>query len=204
MNRSRRTAAFAAACLTISLALTALAQPPDATPAPLPAPENTLPLRGVVASSSGAQDAGPPTVESPIPFHPANAVDSLPQTCWAPALLENVVGNGVEETLDLLLARPATVTALTILNGDCASEAAFEASSRPSSLRVLFQYEGSDAFADEINLTLTDGFTDPQTLSLGDHANVTAVRIMITGVFAGDTNKGVPCIAEISVQGAMP
>ena len=187
-------AAVVVAAITIGLAITELGPfaaeeaplPPVAFPADrYPEPPEVLELSGVATLTSA-----PP--EGDRVFSPDRMVDGDPTTAWRAQASSRPVDS--DETVDVLLAAPAWVTALAISNGDHHDPAAYEASGRVQ--RAELRFDGDVL----VGATLLDLGRQRQLVALDTPVLTTAVRLSLVAVLPGVSSPE-PALSSIELRG---
>lgn len=125
-------------------------------------------------------------------FSPDRLVDADPTTAWR---AENTSRPpDTDETIDVLLAAPAWVTALAVSNGDHHDAAAYEASGRTQ--RAELRFDGDVL----IGATLLDLGRQRQLIALDEPVLTTAVRLSLVEVLPGVRFEA-PALSSVEVRG---
>lgn len=166
----------------------------DPSPDPVAAPESPE-LTVAEAEALAVTDVASFTTRAAAEDRsfPAEAVaDGDPETVWHGDADE--LPAGTNETLDLFLAAPAWVTALTFENGDHVDAETYAAYARVR--QVHLHFDGETAF----EVTLLDLGRAMQVVELPEPVLTTAVRLEVLEVFPGGQGTD-PAISSIEVLG---
>ncbi|MGM0616582.1 MAG: NADase-type glycan-binding domain-containing protein [Actinomycetota bacterium] len=125
-------------------------------------------------------------------FAPDRMVDGDPTTAWRAEIAARPPDT--DETIDVLLAAPAWVTALAVSNGDHHDAAAYEASGRTQ--RAELRFDGDVL----IGATLLDLGRQRQLIALDEPVLTTAVRLSLVEVLPGVRFEA-PALSSIEVRG---
>jgi len=150
-----------------------------------PGPPEVLELSGVATLTSAA-----PAGERV--FSPDRLVDGDPLTAWRADA--TVRPPAADETVDVLLAAPAWVTAIAVSNGDHHDPAAYEASGRVQ--RAELWFDGDLV----VGATLLDLGRQRQLLALEEPILTTAVRLSLVEVLAG-VSFDEPALSTVELRG---
>ena len=131
-------------------------------------------------------------------WKPANAADGDESSCWQFSAKKGLKG---KSWLQLDIGSAENVDEIWFKNGFWAyndKQELYSINARPQEVRITFLYNGESKFRDEIRLTLLDeGFTDWQRYQIGNHADVTAIRIAIWSIYKGTTYPNDVCLSEV-------
>ena len=144
-----------------------------------------LELSGVATLTSA------PPAEGRV-FSPDRLVDNDPTTAWRAAITARPPDT--DETIDVLLASPAWVTALALSNGDHHDAEAYEASGRTQ--RAELRFDGDVL----IGATLLDLGRQRQLIALDEPVLTTAIRLSLVEVLPGVRSEA-PALSSIEVRG---
>lgn len=125
-------------------------------------------------------------------FSPDRLVDADPLTAWRADA--TVRPPATDETVDVLLAGPAWVTAIAVSNGDHHDAAAYEASGRVQ--RAELWFDGDLV----VGATLLDLGRQRQLLALEEPILTTAVRLSLVEVLAG-VRHDEPALSTVELRG---
>ena len=125
-------------------------------------------------------------------FSPDRMVDADPLTAWRADAM--VRPPATDETVDVLLAAPAWVTAIALSNGDHHDPAAYEASGRVQ--RAELWFDGDLV----VGATLLDLGRQRQLLALEEPILTTAVRLSLVEVLAG-VRYDEPALSSVELRG---
>ncbi|TVP73641.1 MAG: zinc ribbon domain-containing protein [Nitriliruptor sp.] len=125
-------------------------------------------------------------------FSPDRLVDADPLTAWRADA--GTRPPDTDETVDVLLAAPAWVTAIAVSNGDHHDAAAYEASGRVQRAEVWFD---GDLV---VGATLLDVGRQRQVLALEEPILTTAVRLSLVEVLAG-VRYDEPALSTVELRG---
>lgn len=159
---------------------------------PVPFPAERYPVLGevLVLSDVATLTSAPP--EDDRAFRPEGMVDGDPRTAWRSDPAE--LPEAASETVDLVLERPAWITAIAISNGDHHAVEAYEDAGRIHTADLVFDGEV------RVRARLQDLGRQRQLLSLEEPVLSTAVRLQITEVTGGRATEGA-AVSSIEVQG---
>ena len=150
-----------------------------------PDPPEVLELSGVATLTSAPPDGD-------RVFSPDRLVDGDPLTAWRADA--TVRPPATDETVDVLLAAPAWVTAIAVSNGDHHDAAAYEASGRVQ--RAELWFDGDLV----VGATLLDLGRQRQLLALEEPVLTTAVRLSLVEVLAG-VQHDEPALSTVELRG---
>jgi predicted nucleic acid-binding Zn ribbon protein len=125
-------------------------------------------------------------------FSPDRLVDADPLTAWRADA--SVRPPATTETVDVLLAEPAWVTAIALSNGDHHDTTAYEASGRVQ--RAELWFDGDLV----VGATLLDLGRQRQLLALEEPILTTAVRLSLVEVLAGVDHEE-PALSTVELRG---
>ena len=125
-------------------------------------------------------------------FSPDRMVDADPLTAWRADA--TVRPPATDETVDVLLAAPAWVTAIAVSNGDHHDAEAYEASGRVQ--RAELWFDGDLV----VGATLLDLGRQRQLLALEEPILTTAVRLSLVEVLAGVRHEE-PALSTVELRG---
>jgi hypothetical protein len=182
------------AAITLGLALAELGPfaPEDVPLAPVSFPVERYPELPEVLELSGVATltSAPPAADRV--FSPDRMVDGDPTTAWRAEGTSRPADT--DETVDVLLAAPAWVTALAVSNGDHHDATAYEASGRTQ--RAELRFDGDVL----VGATLLDLGRQRQLLALDEPVLTTAVRLSLVEVLPG-VSSGDPALSSIELRG---
>jgi hypothetical protein len=182
------------AAITLGLALAELG--PFATEEG-PLPPITFPAERYPELPEVLELSGVATLTSAPPaddrvFSPDRLVDGDPTTAWRAEATSRPADT--DETVDVLLAAPAWVTALAVSNGDHHDATAYEASGRTQ--RAELRFDGDVL----VGATLLDLGRQRQLIALDEPVLTTAVRLSLIEVLPGIRSED-PALSSIELRG---
>lgn len=118
-----------------------------------------------------------------------NAFDASENTMW----VEDVWGNGIGESIDIVLDQGHKVNGLTIYNGNRISHDLYEKCSRVKTIKVTFS-DGSQR-----QYEVADDFYGPSQVNFINPIQTSILKIEIVDVYEGTTYQNT-CIADISIN----
>lgn len=125
-------------------------------------------------------------------FTPRELVDGDPASSWHGELAD--LPDGLVEKVDLVLDRPAWVTAVIIDNGDQASPDDYAAAGRVQRGQLVF--DGAVV----LPVTLLDQGLEPQIVELDEPLLTTAIRLEILETVPGTERDG-PALSGVALRG---
>jgi hypothetical protein len=150
-----------------------------------PQDPEVLVLSDVAALTTRAGDDG-------RSFAPTQLVDGDPTTAWHGEVAD--LPGGLDEKVDLVLERPAWVTAVIIDNGDQATADDYADAGRVQRVRLVF--DGAVV----VPVTLLDQGLEPQIVELDEPLLTTAIRIEILETVPG-TERDDPALSGVELRG---
>lgn len=180
--------------ITVGLALAELGPfaVEDVPLAPVGFPAERYPdLPEVLELSGVATLTSAPPADDRV-FSPDRMVDGDPTTAWRAEATSRPADT--DETVDVLLAAPAWVTALVVSNGDHHDATAYEASGRVQ--RAELRFDGDVL----VGATLLDLGRQRQLIALDAPVLTTAVRLSLVEVLPGVRTEA-PALSSIEVRG---
>lgn len=168
------------------------AAPVDAPLDPVEFPADRYPVLGEVLALSDVATLTTAPPEGDRTFRAEGLVDGDPTTAWrsdATALPAETA-----ETIDLVLERPAWVTAVAISNGDHHDVAAYERSGRIRTADLVFDGDV------RVRARLQDLGRQRQLVNLEEPVLSTAVRVETIEVVGGTAHDGA-AVSSVEVRG---
>ncbi len=159
---------------------------------PVPFPADRYPARGEALALSDVATLTSAPPEGDRVFRPEGMVDGDPTTAWRSDPAARPAG--APETIDLLLERPAWVTAIAISNGDHHDRLAYERAGRIRRATLVFDGDV------RITAQLRDLGRQRQLLSLEEPMLSTAVRLQLEEVVPGQVNPAA-AVSSVEVRG---
>ena len=151
--------------------------------------------RQAVVSSASA-DSYITSSKDPAAYLPEKMIDGIEPTAWQFSTVRSPLG---QCCCYFNFSSAVNVDEIWMKNGFWKITSGYDQYYRNSRVRgiaVSFRYAGTSYYTDEISLSVAD-YKSQQVLTLGQHRNVTGVRLRILSIYTGERFPNDVCISEV-------
>ncbi len=134
--------------------------------------------------------------KDPYAYLPEKMIDGIDPTAWQFSTLNSPLG---QASCYFTFSGAVDVDEIWIKNGFWKTTAGYDQyyrNSRPQSIAISYMYDGTSYYTDEAIFSLPD-YRSMQTVQLGPHYNVRAVRLRILSAYTGEKFPTDVCISEV-------